>query len=132
MQDIEHWEEELAKEKKLVGDRRKARRYLNQSCVYICRTSSECYKEELERPLYVYMCVSLWLFSGSPVFSAVAATANIAVVSSDTTTFKPHVTCLSLSPSFVVECSTRTISEQTGFFSLVLFLFSIFIHLAFL
>ncbi len=27
-------------------------------CVYICRTSSECYKKELERPLYV--CVRVY------------------------------------------------------------------------
>ena len=71
-------------------------------CVYICRTSSECYRGELERPLYVCMCVFHYDYFpvASLFFAVAAATANIVVISSDTTTFKPHVTCISLSPSF--------------------------------
>ena len=48
----------IEKEKELVRDRRKASRYLNQYSMYIdvC-ISSEYYKGELERPLYVCMCV---------------------------------------------------------------------------
>lgn len=54
MQDI--GEEQRAKE--LVRDRRKTSRYLNQYSMYIdvC-ISTEYYKGELKRPLYICMCV---------------------------------------------------------------------------
>lgn len=129
MQDIEHWEDELTKEKELVVDRRKATRYLNQCCIYglyiermLCGRTGET---------FVCVCVSLWLFSGSLVFSVVAATTNIVVISSNTTTFKPHVPCLSLSlppslPLSLVDSCRRMLNQnnkRTNWFFLILFLF---------
>ena len=96
MQDIKHWEEELARkdrEKEIVVDRRKATRYLNQCCVCVVHRANA-----MKRPL----CVCVFHYDYFPVasfFSTIAATTNIVVISSSTTTFKPHVPCLSLSVS---------------------------------
>ncbi len=95
-------------------------------CIYLPYIERMLWRRTGETFVCVYVCVSLWLFSGSLVFSVTATTSNIVVISS--THDNLQATCalyLSLSPFLIVECSTRTISNRTDFF-LVLFLFSHF------
>jgi hypothetical protein len=109
----------------------------------MCRTSSECYEGELERPL----CVCVFHYDYFPVASYFLLLLLQPTSSSSRQTRQPssHMCLLSLSLSlslfllsfFVVECSTRTMNERTDFFflffSFFFFLFTgFFLHSRFL
>jgi len=126
MRDIEHWQEDLAQEKELVVDRRKATRYLNQcyARVYTVHQANAIKKNWRD------LCACVFHYDYFPVASFFLLSLLLLASSTSRQARQPssHMCRVSLSLSLflltflVVECSTRITSERTDFF-LVLFLF---------
>ena len=98
-------------------------------------------KEELERPLSLYVCSIMIIFRQSHFFSATTTTttvvttaqASIAVVSLSTQNLQATCVCVCVfltSVALVVECSTKA-SERTDFFLFSLLFFQFFLFSSF-
>jgi hypothetical protein len=129
MQDIEHGEEELTKEEEVVVDRRKATRYPNQCCLFlcICLVHRANAMKENWRDLCVCVCVCVFHYDYFPVASFFLLLLLLPASSSSRRTQQPssHMCLVSLSLSFVVSCCRmlNQNNKRTNWFFLVLFLF---------